>query len=155
MWLSERVLAIGLMGAMTMLGLDVYSSNMHAADLNKTKDRIDNMFVSLDAFYSRHCGDVAKPTVTTTALVSGGLVVADDTNTPFGDALVPSIDWLTTPVHLTISTTVDNALLDDFKRLLKPSSYLGNTLSWSRHPDISVSQNETDLFKAMYEPGCF
>jgi len=145
---------MSLIGVFAAAGLNAYIRHKQSADLQITASRIASVFGALDAFYEHHCASGSPPAVSSADLLLTDLITVDGLSSPWGDALVPSIDWSVSPVMLSISMTVDMSRVTLIENNLHPTSTVGPQLVWLKTPSMVADYSEAKAFKGMYETGC-
>jgi len=154
--LLESLAVIGVASALILAGMSFYQSKKQELDVDVSIERIKRMHSALNQFYALNCLNGTNPPVSSALLLSSGLLFsADDATTAFGNAITPSINWVGSPVTLSVSTTVDTMALSFLENKYPPTVANGAVLTWTALPSYITDQTlsmQRD-FTAMYHSG--
>ena len=154
--LLESLAVIGVASALVVAGMTYYQIKKQELDVDVSIERIKRMHSALNQFYALNCLTGSNPAVSSALLLSNALLFSDDdVTTSFGHALTPSINWVGSPVTLSVSTTVDAASLPFFVNKYPPTAASGAVLTWTRLPSYTTDQtlSRQRNFTAMYHTG--
>ena len=154
--LLESLAVIGVASALVLAGMTYYQIKKQELDVDVSIERIKRMHSALNQFYALNCLNGSNPAVSSALLLSNALLFSDDdVTTASGHAITPSINWAGNPVTLSVSSTVDAALLPFWKSKYPPTAASGAVLTWTKLPSYTTDQtlSRQRNFTAMYHSG--
>jgi len=154
--LLESLAVLGVASALILAGMVLYQGKKQELDVDVSIERIKRMQSALNQFYALNCLNGSNPAVSSALLLSHSLLLSmDDVTTAFGHAITPSINWLGSPVTLSVSTTVDTTALSFWENKYPSTVANGAVLTWTALPSYITDQTlsmQRD-FTAMYHSG--
>jgi len=154
--LLESLAVIGVASGLVLAGMSFYQSKKQELDVDVSIERIKRMHSALNQFYALNCLNGSNPAVSGALLLSNALLLSDDdVTTAFGHALTPSINWVGSPVTLSVSTTVDTTSLSLWENKYPSTVANGAVLTWTKLPAYTTDQalSKQRNFTAMYHTG--
>jgi type II secretory pathway pseudopilin PulG len=149
--LLESLAVIGVASALVLAGMAFYQGKKQELDVDVSIERIKRMHSALNQFYALNCLNGSNPAVSSALLLSNGLLFSiDDVTTTFGNAITPSINWVGSPVVLSVSTTVDTTALSFWENKYPPTVANGAVLTWTKLPSYITGQ--TLLRRGVLQP---
>jgi len=154
--LLESLAVIGVASALILAGMSFYQTKKQELDVDVSIERIKRMHSALNQFYALNCLNGTNPSVSSALLLTNGLLFsADDVTTAFGNAITPSINWVGSPVTLSVSTTINTTALSFWDNKYPATVVNGAVLTWTALPSYITDQTlsmQRD-FTAMYHSG--